>query len=71
MYLDFCLDEDIINYEVLRKAQDRSKAKKRGHHWVYDNMTNEVQGNNQLYNTFVEYLRKEYSRYRVTVARHA
>ena len=34
---------------------------------MYENLSNQVQGNDKLYNTFVEYLRKEYSKYRVTV----
>ena len=63
----FLMDENIINYEVLKRAQDSSKDKESRAAILYENLSNQVQGNDKLYNTFVEYLRKEYSNYRVTV----
>ena len=63
----FLMDKEIIDYTVYRKARDMSKSSDDRAALVCDNLSIKVEGDDQLYNTFVEYLRADYSRYRVTV----
>ena len=72
-YLDdissFLKDEDIVNYELYKKVNDpmsRSTMEERAS-LVLSQLTDEVQGNEEVYNTFMNYLRKEYSKYQITV----
>ena len=65
----FLMDEDIIDYALFKEVTDpktRSTPDALAT-LVYGKLRDEVQENDKLYHTFVDYLRADYSKYKVTV----
>ena len=65
----FLMDEDVVDYELYTEVtnpKSRSTKEERAA-LVLTQLTDVVQGNDEKYNTFMNYLRKEYSKHQVTV----